>query len=59
MVKPDANARSHEGRPNRLAHDFIMELPEGYNSSVGERGWSVRGQRQRRPCSRCCRTPAC
>ena len=49
MVKPDATAEEMV-RAARIAcaHDFIMEMPKGYNSSVGERGAGLSGgQRQR------------
>ena len=49
MVKPDASA-DEMIRAARIAcaHDFIMEMPKGYNSSVGERGAGLSGgQRQR------------
>ena len=49
MVKPDASAEEMI-RAARIAcaHDFIMEMPKGYNSSVGERGAGLSGgQRQR------------
>jgi ATP-binding cassette subfamily B protein len=49
MVKPDATA-DEMIRAARIAcaHDFIMEMPKGYNSSVGERGAGLSGgQRQR------------
>lgn len=49
MVKPDATA-AELMRAARIAcaHEFIMELPNGYNSSVGERGAGLSGgQRQR------------
>ena len=49
LVKPDASA-DELIRACRIAcaHDFIMELPQGYNSSVGERGAGLSGgQRQR------------
>ena len=49
LVKPDASAEEII-RAARIAcaHDFIMEMPQGYNSSVGERGAGLSGgQRQR------------
>ena len=49
MVKPDATSEDMI-RAARIAcaHEFIMELPNGYNSSVGERGAGLSGgQRQR------------
>ena len=49
MVKPDStNQEMIRAATIACAHDFIMELPEGYNSSVGERGAGLSGgQRQR------------
>jgi len=49
LVKPDATA-AEMVRAARIAcaHDFIMEMPKGYNSDVGERGAGLSGgQRQR------------
>ena len=49
LVRPDATAEELI-RACRIAcaHDFIMNLPQGYNSSVGERGAGLSGgQRQR------------
>ena len=49
MVKPDATSQDLiRATTIACAHDFIMELPQGYNSSVGERGACLSGgQRQR------------
>jgi len=49
MVKPDASSEELI-RAARIAcaHDFIMDMPQGYNSPVGERGAGLSGgQRQR------------
>lgn len=49
LVKPDATAEEMM-RATRIAcaHEFIMEMPKGYNSDVGERGAGLSGgQRQR------------
>ena len=49
LVKPDATSEEMV-RATKIAcaHDFIMAMPKGYNSNVGERGAGLSGgQRQR------------
>ena len=49
LTRPDADSEEIvQAARLACAHDFIMELPNGYSSSVGERGTALSGgQRQR------------
>jgi ATP-binding cassette, subfamily B, bacterial HlyB/CyaB len=49
LTNPDATTEEIiEAGKIAVAHDFIMDLPNGYNTKVGERGGSLSGgQRQR------------
>ncbi|NJR68764.1 MAG: peptidase domain-containing ABC transporter [Synechococcales cyanobacterium CRU_2_2] len=49
LTRPDASSEAIiEAAQIACAHDFIMDMPQAYNSSVGERGSNLSGgQRQR------------
>ncbi len=48
-AQPDASTEQIEDAARRAqAHDFVLRLPEGYDTEIGERGLSLSGgQRQR------------
>ena len=54
LTSPDATTEEiiHAARV-ACAHDFIMDLPQGYSTRVGERGSSLSGG-QRQHCNRSC-----
>ena len=49
LARPDAlDAEVEEAARVALAHDFIMRMPQGYETNAGERGVQMSGgQRQR------------
>jgi ABC-type multidrug transport system fused ATPase/permease subunit len=48
-ARPDASSKEIEQAARRAqAHDFVLRLPQGYDTEIGERGLSLSGgQRQR------------
>ena len=49
LWRPEATKESViEDAKQAYAHDFIQQMPEGYETSIGDRGWNLSGgQRQR------------
>lgn len=46
--KPQSETQVHKAAQAALAHDFILEMPQGYQTMIGERGQRLSGgQRQR------------
>ena len=61
LTSPDATSEEiTEAARVACAHDFIMELAEGYAARIGERGAGLSGgQRQRSPSlGLCCSAPS-
>jgi ABC-type multidrug transport system fused ATPase/permease subunit len=49
LDRPDmTDEKMIDAAKKAYAHDFIMELPDGYETAIGDRGWNLSGgQRQR------------
>ena len=49
LGRPDVNQEDIQNAARQAyAHDFILQLPQGYDTPIGDRGWNLSGgQRQR------------